>query len=398
MSSFERTLLDWVNPIIVNSNQTNVTITDAITTSQVWEIQIPYTYEYFLIDNHQRVSYYENTWKKYNGGPLVSPGTGILITYLYANSFLEIESAFGKWNWKKSGNLYIYPFEKDTPNKDFGETKLGLRDKNTTAGNHKNHPDYLGSSEDYFNIGYNQLFSPWSNPSTYQDVSNIGVELVSKDPLNNIIVNFYVNNPENAQPAKPQNLNLTVINYHPKLTWYKNFEPDFNGFYIYRTENSFPTEQIAYVPKDNRLTTYTFTDNQVSTIVQPDNISYTIKAVDNTNLLSINSDNVSVMGILMKPKLEDKDKLVDFNFSLSQSFPNPFNPTTSIRYTVPQKGLVILKVYDMLGRKVKTLVNSEKSKGVYTVTFNADNLPTGVYFYSISIGNFSEVKKMVLLR
>ena len=86
------------------------------------------------------------------------------------------------------------------------------------------------------------------------------------------------------------------------------------------------------------------------------------------------------------------------SYSLSQNFPNPFNPTTSINFSIPKNGLVKLVVYDVLGKEVATLVNDEQTAGTYKVTFNASKLTSGVYFYKISSGDFSDVKKMMLLK
>jgi endo-1,4-beta-xylanase len=89
---------------------------------------------------------------------------------------------------------------------------------------------------------------------------------------------------------------------------------------------------------------------------------------------------------------------VPTSFKLDQNFPNPFNPSTKIRYSIPKASRVTLKIYDILGREVQTLVNEQQAPGQYTVTFNAQNLASGVYFYRISAGNFSEVKKLMLLK
>jgi len=86
------------------------------------------------------------------------------------------------------------------------------------------------------------------------------------------------------------------------------------------------------------------------------------------------------------------------NFSLSQNFPNPFNPSTIISYSVPKASFVAIKVYDLLGREVVTLVNEQKSVGNYQVEFNAKGLPSGIYFYKMDAGNFSETKKLLLLK
>ncbi len=90
------------------------------------------------------------------------------------------------------------------------------------------------------------------------------------------------------------------------------------------------------------------------------------------------------------------NKLKDFN--LSQNYPNPFNPSTAVSFSIGHLTFVSLKVYDVLGREVAGLINEEKSPGTYIVNFNAENLSSGVYYYRIKAGSFSDTKKMVLLR
>ncbi len=85
-------------------------------------------------------------------------------------------------------------------------------------------------------------------------------------------------------------------------------------------------------------------------------------------------------------------------FSLSQNFPNPFNPSTVIGYQVAKAGIVRLNVYDVLGREIAALVDEVKPAGSYTATFNAANVPSGVYFYRLQAGAFSETKKLMLLK
>ncbi len=85
-------------------------------------------------------------------------------------------------------------------------------------------------------------------------------------------------------------------------------------------------------------------------------------------------------------------------FQLSQNHPNPFNPTTTIKYQIPELSFVTLKVYDVLGNEIATLVNEEKPIGSYEVEFNATSLPSGIYFYKLQAGDFVEIKKMVLMK
>jgi photosystem II stability/assembly factor-like uncharacterized protein len=86
------------------------------------------------------------------------------------------------------------------------------------------------------------------------------------------------------------------------------------------------------------------------------------------------------------------------DYSIEQNYPNPFNPATTIRYSIPKEGLVSLKIYNIIGEEVTSLVDEIKQAGNYDVTFDAKNLSSGVYFYRLQAGSFTEIKKMVLLR
>ena len=96
---------------------------------------------------------------------------------------------------------------------------------------------------------------------------------------------------------------------------------------------------------------------------------------------------------------DNKNRLtIPDNFSLSQNYPNPFNPSTRIRYTLSEVSFVTLKIYNILGKEVATLVNELKPSGTFEVTFNAHRLASGVYFYSLHAGNFVKTKKLILLK
>ncbi|HKJ81496.1 MAG TPA: T9SS type A sorting domain-containing protein [Ignavibacteriaceae bacterium] len=86
------------------------------------------------------------------------------------------------------------------------------------------------------------------------------------------------------------------------------------------------------------------------------------------------------------------------NFNLEQNYPNPFNPTTIINFSIPKLSLVTIKVYDILGNEIATLVNEEKPAGTYEITWNAANLPSGIYFYRMDAGSFISTKKLILLK
>ena len=113
---------------------------------------------------------------------------------------------------------------------------------------------------------------------------------------------------------------------------------------------------------------------------------------------------ISAEGIVLN--IDNEKKSSPEEFVLEQNYPNPFNPSTKIKYTIPnviangvkQSQQVTLKVYDILGNEIATLVNEEKSVGTYEVSFDASRLSSGVYFYKLQSGNYVETKKMILLR
>ena len=94
----------------------------------------------------------------------------------------------------------------------------------------------------------------------------------------------------------------------------------------------------------------------------------------------------------------EKDNSVPTELSLEQNYPNPFNPTTTINYALPTAGIVTLKVYDILGQEVATLVNETKSAGKHEVKFDASRLSSGIYFYQLKTGNFTKNQKMILMK
>ncbi len=104
-----------------------------------------------------------------------------------------------------------------------------------------------------------------------------------------------------------------------------------------------------------------------------------------------NGGTVGIAGSPLLTGLPDK-------FILEQNYPNPFNPATTIRYSLPTSGQVTLDVYNIAGQNVVTLVNEPQTAGTHEVIFEAGSLPGGIYFYRITSGSLSRVKKMVLLK
>ncbi len=170
------------------------------------------------------------------------------------------------------------------------------------------------------------------------------------------------------------------------LNWTTASEINNSGFEIERSfdGNSFFT--VGYV-KGNGTTTeprsYSFIDNIEANGTQT--IYYRLKQVDYNGSFEY-SDIVSVVFDLPT------------EYALGQNYPNPFNPSTKIKYSVPQNGLVSIIVYDLTGQVVATLLNEVKEAGNYELNFNAAGLSSGVYFYKMISENFTQVKKMSILK
>ena len=96
--------------------------------------------------------------------------------------------------------------------------------------------------------------------------------------------------------------------------------------------------------------------------------------------------------------VKERGSSLPTEYTLYQNYPNPFNPTTMIRYDLPENAHVILKVFNLLGQEVQTLVNEEKDAGSYKVQFDGSRLPSGVYFYKITAGKYTEQKKMIMVK
>jgi hypothetical protein len=116
-------------------------------------------------------------------------------------------------------------------------------------------------------------------------------------------------------------------------------------------------------------------------------------------------DDITVNGFIVEPGgpagfVSDvvDEGTIPLAFGLNQNYPNPFNPSTNIQYAIGSRQFVFLKVYDILGNEVATLVNEEKPAGVYEVEFNAATLSSGVYFYQLKAGEFIQTKKMILIK
>jgi len=168
------------------------------------------------------------------------------------------------------------------------------------------------------------------------------------------------------------------------LNWTTSTEKNNKGFTLQRGTESI-WKDIGFIDGKGNSTSpadYSFTDRNLNSGLY----NYRLKQIDfNGNIEYLSLSNQVVIGT--------PDK-----FTLSQNYPNPFNPTTTIVYGIPRDGFVSLRIYDMNGREIRTLVNEPKTSGYYTITFNAKDLSSGVYFYKLESGNFISAKKFVFIK
>ncbi len=170
-----------------------------------------------------------------------------------------------------------------------------------------------------------------------------------------------------------------------ELQWRTATESNNRGFEIERKSGS-GWEKVGFASGHGTTThenLYNFRDD-VSRL-QSEVISYRLKQIDFNGTYEYSSETRI-------------NKALPADFRLMQNYPNPFNPSTQINFSIPKASHVILKVYDINGREAATLLNQNKAAGNYAIDFNAANLASGIYYYTITAGSFSDTKKMILMK
>lgn len=194
---------------------------------------------------------------------------------------------------------------------------------------------------------------------------------------------------DNPLPVELSSFVSSINGRDVSLNWSTSAESNNSGFDVERTVVNGVWTKIGFVQGNgttNETKNYSFTDRSVSS----GKYNYRLKQIDfNGNFEYFNLSNEVNVGVPEK-------------FELSQNYPNPFNPSTKINYDLPFDGKVSLKIYNMSGKEVATLVNEVKTAGYHTFTFNASGLSSGVYFYKIVVegngNNFVAAKKMILIK
>lgn len=212
-------------------------------------------------------------------------------------------------------------------------------------------------------------------------------------------------NPDNPKPGETVNISARIHNFSllntssPVEVKFYVEDPDNGGELITSTDGKtvFSTDDFIeargskIIRFDWEVPQNISTFPRIYAVIDPENKFDEIHSNNNKGWKVLNIE--SVTGID-----DEKEIAVVKSFSLKQNYPNPFNPATTIAFSIPEYSPVSLKVYDILGRETAVLINAEKQAGVYEVDFNASRLSSGIYFYRLTSGSFTEIKKMVLLK
>ncbi|MBK7378337.1 MAG: T9SS type A sorting domain-containing protein [Ignavibacteriales bacterium] len=182
---------------------------------------------------------------------------------------------------------------------------------------------------------------------------------------------------------------------HPHLVWGPH--PTFNTtqYRIYRAVSNYPRNpQVLNYSLITTVSSSTFDYVDYAVLIIPgyQYAYYYVVGWDGT-VQSDKTNYVSTQAVFYKQSAE-----IPNEFSISQNYPNPFNPTTSISYSIPENAFVTLKIYVVLGNEVEVLINEQKVPGNYQIDFNASELSSGIYYYTLTVGNFTSTKKMSLVK
>jgi subtilisin family serine protease len=271
------------------------------------------------------------------------------------------------------------------------------RGGNDTQGWSRSNPNY--------ETGYCSVVSTTSTHATLRtyvyDVWNwTGTQHLGWYPCSpsNVLLSNTVLRKEACLP--PANLTYTWYNNHPKLQWQVSSDPALDHYEIWKKKNG------SWSLKSTTTNTYYVDGSEIKYTGGGNKkyVDYKVRAVDEYDLKSTytNSVHILVSGtnnqekIIALSDLDDQDQIHEY--LLYDNYPNPFNPSTTIIFDLPEENYVEIKVYNIQGQIVANLVDNVFEAGRHTVQFDGDNLTSGVYFYKLTAGYFQDIKRMLLIK
>lgn len=391
---------NWIKEIdpTVDGNQLNVNIKDtrlapSSGSYNVARIKIPNTTnEHFIVENRQGTG---------SDAFLSTGGKGLII-----------------WHMNKSYSSYNVNNNMDVEI----ATAIGSHGQDWLDNGVQRPGEIRGFTTDFFDGTNKKTFAPWTNPSTetgflYSGTHSFRDIAFTKITKSGTTMKFDLL--ANAPPGPPQNLVMPNANQNgqkPILQWSANTEPDFSQYRIFRGYQDTQTSPILWDNNPTATTTNTTWTEPIITIntSSPSSVHYRINAVDNSNNISDYSNSVSARTYQIPKNSEDQPdepkSSLPTQFVLHPNHPNPFNPATEIKFELPDDGKVVLTVFNVVGQKIRTLVNDLKDAGFYSVLWDSrddygNQVASGIYLYRIQIissnasgKHFSAVRKLTLLQ
>ena len=430
-NSFERERIAWLNPHQIEGTILSAPMGDYITTPSSYKYYLDdgYPGEMFYFENHQQLSIYDNITSNLND-------KGIFILHFAHNYYMgdcvRVITSDGFWDWESPylnncwGNS-LPSFKKAAVNR----SGLGNRDRIPLSDTSSeflysfiNQYDTVECNDwlhgydfnNAFDTSFNDLFSPWSNPpSNYWNgqPTDFSMQVINKS-VSFTTARFVIQNSIGLKPSKP------FLSWNPAkpdsaykcfwifLAWGADLwdgnpiEPDVDW-----------SELQIKTGSDDWITIYTGSDRvwSDSNIIYNNNnesVYFRVRVRDSQDKWSLWSEpfdtkmiNASLI-LTTIPVVNIKD-IAPSDYKLYQNYPNPFNPSTVISYQLPVISGVTIKVFDVLGNEIATLVDEYKPAGKYEVDFGIHsgegrNLSSGVYFYQLKAGEYTAVKKMLLIK
>jgi len=288
---------------------------------------------------------------RYNRIYAINYGDGIYRTTDLGTNWQRIDDGFG--------SLYVFGFVIDQNDNIYAGTRGGNIYKSTNDGS--SWTEIRNSNSIYNSVIANISIAP--NGNIFATNIEEGVIRSTDSGQSWNVLNIGITNPQ---------VSALGINNNGDL-----FVSTLDGYFYYSSDNGESWQNILYNLEETQINDIIFDQDDTMYI-----------ATDESVWRSNPDTTVNV---------KDKTTVIK-QYSLSQNYPNPFNPNTQINYTVKDAGSVKIEVFDILGRKVESLVNELKQPGNYSVTFNAKSITSGVYFYKLEINDYTSVKKMMFLK
>jgi len=442
-NSYERELIGWHAPDSIYQTTLGITLTDYVQTNSSVKIKVPGTNpnEFFRLEYHLKLSQFDNP-------EMHDPDAkGLYLIHQTGNtnpfSQLKLTPADGRWYWTADtvahpsyypSGLGVYKRSQIDRVNGYDDSRSALftwlgpppppnvpnpseihfyRDMFTNQVIEKT--IFLGDGNDAFGFTKNNPITPFSNPNTQNNAKQttwVSIEIVNENSQTGTItfdVYFDSTATVSLQPSKPY------------LSWYHPGEGSIQQGWIYLgwgadLFDGYPIEpDITWSELQRKIGSGSWTTvysgpNRVwsdgSVNYNPNGsipVYFRVRVRDSQYKWSLWSDSFNTkmfknIQYAEKTKGDYSSKDKTLVYSLNQNYPNPFNPITTISYQIKEKGFVLLKVFNLLGQEIAELVNEIKNEGSYSVNFDASNLPSGVYIYSMRVNDFVQNSKMTLLK